>query len=216
MSDYRFDEDFDGFLEDFGQPFASEPISPAVVAQSRYKLPHQLLSYWQALGACGFGDGALWMVNPAEHQDQLDSWLAGSPFAERIDLSVFVRTAFGEYYVWGKGKGVVMTIDPSVNRITHWTENDSQQLSPADEDKEMRYFFGATSWTGIDKTDEQEKPLFARVFKKLGRLKSDEVYGFKHRLALGGKELVSNLDIMKLDVYHDIAQQMEAPEIIRI
>jgi hypothetical protein len=216
MSEFKFDEDFDYFLTKFGQPFASTPIGEKVVAAYRYKLPQQLLDYWRALGACGFGDGALWMVNPAEHQDQLDSWLQGSPFEKRDDLSVFVRTAFGEYYVWGKGKGVVLTINPCTNLICHWTENDSKQLTPADEDKKMRYFFGATNWAGIDRTDEQEKPLFARAFKKLGRLKSDEVYGFKHRFALGGKELLSNLDIMKLDVYHDIAQQMEPPEIIQI
>ena len=80
----------------------------------------------------------------------------------------------------------------------------------------MRYFWGFTDFEDVDETDEAEKPLFDRAHKKLGPLKSDEMYGFKHRLALGGKEAVSNLAIMKLEVYHDLAQQMESPEIISI
>lgn len=40
------------------------------------------------------------------------------------------------------------------------------------------------------------------------------MYGYAHRLSLGGKEALSNLEVVKLEVYHDIAQQMEPPRII--
>lgn len=42
------------------------------------------------------------------------------------------------------------------------------------------------------------------------------MYDFSHRLALGGKETLENLSIVKLEVYHDLAQQMEPPQIIKI
>ena len=42
------------------------------------------------------------------------------------------------------------------------------------------------------------------------------MYGLKHARMLGGSITLDNLDIMKIDVYHDIARQMDDPEIIVI
>lgn len=216
MTEYRFDEDFDGFLEDFGEPHDNEPIPETVIETYRDKLPEQLFTYWRALGACGFHNGLLWMVNPAEYQDLLDSWLEGSPFEQRNDLSVIARTAFGVFYVWGKGKSTVLKIDPSANLISYMIDNDEKNLHEKEENFSLRCFWGFKDIKYVDETDENEKPLFARALKKLGQLKSDEMYGFSHRLALGGKETLENLEIVKLDVYHDLAQQMEPPQIIKI
>lgn len=118
MTEYRFDEDFDYFLEKFGEPHDNQPIAVEVIDEYRHQLPEQLFTYWRALGACGFHNGLIWMVNPAEYQDILDSWLEGSPFERRNDLSVISRTAFGVLYVWGKSKGIVLKIDPSTNLIS--------------------------------------------------------------------------------------------------
>lgn len=213
---YRFDEDFDGFLEDFGEPHDNQLISEEVINTYRNKLPDQLLTYWKALGSCGFHNGLIWMVNPEEYQDLLDSWLEGSPFQDRNDLSVIARTAFGVLYVWGKGKGNVVKIHPTTNLITYIQENDSKSLTHEEENFELRCFWGLKDLSSADKTDNQKKPLFSRALKKLGKLKSDEIYGFSHRLSLGGKETLENLEIFKLDVYHDLAQQMESPQIIKI
>lgn len=216
MGDYRFDEDFDYFLEKFGEPHDRTAIPDTIIQAYRNKLPEQLFIYWRALGACGFHSGLFWMVNPDDYQDLLDSWLEGTQFEHRDDLSVIARTAFGELYIWGKGKGLVLQISPSVNLLSYRAETDGTLLTDEKENLKMRYFWGARGLKDADETDEAEKPLFDRTLKKLGPLKSDEMYGFKHRLALGGKEAVSNLAIMKLEVYHDLAQQMESPEIISI
>jgi hypothetical protein len=213
---YRFDEDFDGFLEDFGEPNNQEPIPDSVIEAYRHKLPEQLFVYWRALGACGFGDGLLWMTNPDEYQDLLDSWLEGTPFESRTDLSVIARTAFGSLFVWGSRKGEVFAIHPSAALVSHFPRDDSNSLSSEEEDKKMRYFWGFKSLQGVDDADASDKPLFARALKKLGPLKSDEMYGYKQRLSLGGKESLANLEIVKLHVYHDIAQQMEEPTLLDI
>jgi hypothetical protein len=214
MTKYRFDEDFDGFLEDFGEPHDNTPITDEVIEAYRDKLPEQLFTYWRALGACGFHNGLIWMVNPADYQDLLNSWLEGSPFENREDLSVIARNAFGELEVWAKNKKQIMAINPNINIIYYYPESDNQ-VTP-NENESMQRFWGYQDAEFIDSSDENEKPLFARALKKLGQLKSDEMYGFSHRLALGGKETLDNLEIVKLDVYHDLAQQMEPPKIIKI
>ena len=216
MATHRFDEDFDYFLEKFGEPHDSTPIPESVIEAYRHKLPEQLFVYWRALGACGFHNGLLWMTNPVEYQDVLDMWLDGSPFENRNDLSVIARSAFGHLYVWGKGKGKVMTINPNLNVIHYNRENDVNNFARSDEDFEMRCFWGFSNVQFLDEKDESEKPMFARALKTLGQLKSDEMYGLKHRPALGGKEVVGNLDIVKLEVYHHLAQQMEPPQIITL
>jgi len=216
MTNYRFDEDFDGFLEDFGEPHDSVPIPESVIDAYRGRLPEQLFIYWRALGACGFHNGLLWMVNPNVYQDLLDMWLDGSPFENRKDLSVIARSAFGYLYVWGKGKGEVITINPNLNIIYYKKEIDANNVSGNKEDFEMKCFWGFNDIKFIDDTDESDKPLFARALKKLGPIGSDKMYGYKHRLALGGKENMSNLEIMKLEVYHSIAQQMEPIQVITI
>ena len=216
MTEYKFDEDFDGFLEDFGVPHDTQSVSEDVVDSYRYKLPEQLFVYWRELGFCGFQSGLIWMVNPTEYQDLLDSWLEGTQFESRNDLSVIARSAFGELEVWAKGKKQVMAINPNINVIYFYPEADKQENSNLQEDCNMRRFWGYQDIEFIDKKDAAKSPLFFRALKKLGQLKSDEMYGFSHRLALGGKETLENLEIVKLDVYHDLAQQMEPPQIIKV
>lgn len=216
MNKYQFDELFDGFLKDFGEPQNSEPITEDTIAEYRQKLPDQLFTYWRGIGSCSFHNGLLWMVNPSLYQSTLDSWLEGSPFEDRNGLSVIARSAFGLLYIWEKGKGNVMTINPNNNVITLIKEIDEKTLSTDEENQEMRMYWGFEDPEYIDKTDSNEKPLFSRALNKLGKLRSDEMYGFSHRLALGGKETLENLEIVKLDVYHDLSQQMEPPQIIKI
>lgn len=216
MTEYRFDEDFDYFLEKFGEPHDSEAIPENVIETYRNKLPTQLFNYWRAIGASGFYNGLIWIVNPDEYQDLLDSWLEGSPFENRKDLSVIARSAFGELEVWAKSKKQIMAINPNINVIYYYSEDDNETSSNEEENFDMRCFWAFQNIENIDKTDAQDQPLFARALKKLGQLKSDEMYGYSHRLALGGKETLENLEIVKLDVYHDLAQQMEPPQIIKI
>ena len=209
-TNYRFDEAFDFFLSEFGEPHDRVPIPESVIDAYRDRLPEQLFVYWRALGACGFHDGLLWMVNPDDYRDLLDMWLDGSPFGKRKDLSVIARNAFGYLYVWGKGKGKVITINPNLNIVYYNPEIDNNNLSSKEEELEIKCFWAFSNVKFLDETDGSGKPLFARALKKLGPIGSDEMYGYKHRLALGGKESLGNLDIVKLGVYHHIAQQMGA------
>jgi hypothetical protein len=216
MSIYRFDEDFDGFLEDFAPVHDATPIPELVISTYKQRLPERLFTYWRGVGACGFAHGLFWMTDPNEYQDLLDDWLEGTPFEERKDLSVIGRTAFGILKIWAKNKGNVMNIDPHDCVIFYFPKNDKRTMSNEEENIKIQYYFGAKSPRSFDMDDASEKPLFERALKKLGRLKPEQMYGFSHSPMLGGKETLSNLDIVDLDIYHHIARQMQAPEVIQI
>ena len=134
MNTCQFDELFDYFLSKFGEPQDRQPISELVVSTYRRRLPEQLFTYWRGLGACGFANGLWWMTDPNEYQDLLDSWLEDTPFADRQDLSVIARTAFGELNVWAKGRGNVMDIEPNNASVFYFPGNDNL-LSDAEEEK---------------------------------------------------------------------------------
>ena len=216
MEKFQFDEDFDFFLEEFSLPHDCQPINESVITTYHNRLPEQLFDYWRQLGWCGYGQGLLWMTNPAEYQPVLDNWLTGTLFEDRDDLSVIARTAFGELYVWAKGKGEVLSIRPITGVINYYPEDDNKSYSTEEENKYMRYFWGNKDPKYVDYNDQNDTPLFDRALKKLGPVKADEMYGLKLARALGGDILLDNLGIMKLAVYHDIARQMKAPEIIVI
>ena len=213
---YRFDEGFDYFLKKFGAPFESVPIDESVMTAYKHKLPEQIFTYWRGVGACGVGEGLFWMVNPAEYQETLDSWLEGTPFEDRDDLSVIARTAFGVLYVWAKGKGHIMTVYPTTNAINYFPEDDANNFSDEDEIFELQSFWGFTSTEEVDYEDENDDPMFQKALKKFGRLHADEMYGFSFSPALGGTETMENLSLVKLHIYHDISRQLGGVQIVTI
>jgi hypothetical protein len=216
MSEYRFDENFDLFLSEFGEPAQQVQIPETVIQHYATKLPAQLLTYWRGVGACSFHDGLLWMVNPEDYKVTLEEWLEGTPFEKRKDLAVFARTAFGELKVWAKGRGNIMNIDPHHSIIFHFAGADKGSWNEQEEDFDMRVWWGASSPENFDYEDASEKHLFKRALKKLSFLTDEDMYGFSHSLALGGKETLDNLDVVKLEVYHDLARQMKEPEIVEL
>lgn len=218
MKEYRLDEYFDGFMEDFGEPFESTPITEEVINTYRDKLPERLFTYWRGVGTCGFGDGLFWMTDPTQYQEILDNWLEGTVFEERKDLSVIARNAFGVLYVWAKNKGIVLKIYPMTNAINYFKENDKRSFSSEknNEDWHMESFWGFTDLDEGDYEDTNDKPLFERALKKFGRLHTDEMYGFSHSPVMGGKEILENLDVVKLEIYHDIAKQLGGVQIVEI
>lgn len=216
MSIYQFDEDFEYFLSKFGRPHDQQPIPELVISTYKQRLPEQLFTYWRGVGACGFADGLFWMTDPNEYQDLLDDWLEGTPLEGRKDLSVIGRTAFGMLDIWAKSRGNILSIDPHNSAIYYNTKRDANRFSPDEEDFDMRCFWGFQNKKFVDYGDASEKPLFERALKKLGRLKPEQMYGFSHSPMLGGKETLSNLDIVDLEIYHHIALQMQAPEVIQI
>ena len=216
MDKYKDDEYFGYFLEKFGEPENCEPCNEKVITRYEDKLPQQLFEYWRELGWCSYAKGLTWMVNPREYQEILNQWLRGTVFEDRNDLSVISRTAFGELSVWAKSKGEVLKINPNLNVIFYFPEDDENSFSEEDENEDMRRFWALKKIDDEDYKDKNENYLFQRALKKFGSLKKDEQYGYKFSPKLGGNELLDNMYIVKLDVYHSIASQLEKPELIII
>jgi len=164
------------------------------------KLPERLLEYWQEYGFCGWGDGILWLVNPEDYHDILQTWLEDTEFAERekagIDnYYVIGRSSFGKLIVWGKTSGQSITINPSFGMI--FPTDGTSDLNEDGEDLTVDLFFAIMRKDALEQQDINEKPLFEQALNKLGMLEADEMYAFVPALALGGVNKLENLQKVK-------------------
>jgi len=190
------DEDFAGFLEDFGPAIDKRYVPPASIERYRGKLLDQLLAYWEEHGWCGYADGLFWTVNPQEYEPALEAWIGGTPFMEQDAYHLIGRSAFGELYFWGKKTGDSLTILPW-DSLAFPSTGAAKYISTGKADDATRWYFGGMKRTDFDLEDDKERPLFAPALKKLGQLKYDEMYGFVPALALGGSATLLHLQKVK-------------------
>ncbi|MFR0675024.1 GAD-like domain-containing protein [Enterobacterales bacterium AW_CKDN230030176-1A_HGKHYDSX7] len=177
------------FNDKMGTPFIQEVVPLARLAHYSQRLPERLLGYWHDHGWTGHADGIFWIVNPAEYEDVVRSWLEGTEFETKDTYHVIARTAFGGLYLWGEKTGHALKIESLLSRYC------AQDLGTTEVnlDRESQIFFLAPSVEGSDFFS-----LFRRARKKLGLLKSDEMYGFVPALMLGGSEELENLEKVKI------------------
>ena len=190
------DEDFEGFLEDFGPAIDKRIVPPSSLERYRGKLPAQLLVYWQEHGWCGYADGLFWTVDPEEYDPVLDAWIGDTSFMEEDAYHVIARTAFGGLYFWGEKSGDSLSILPWYS-LAFPSKGSAKWISEGRVDEAMRWFFGGQDRKHFEVEDDNERPLFAPVLKKLGRLRYDEMYGFVPALALGGPATLDHLEKVK-------------------
>ena len=192
---------FDNFYnyEGFGPAIKATPPDSATLDKYKNKLPDRLLEYWQEYGFCGWGQGLLWTVNPDDYADILATWLQGSPFETKDKYHVIARSAFGKLRVWGENSGSSMMIN-SLFGMLFPTDN-TAKYEERGGDKSIDLFFGSSSKSSYEQTDEDEKPLFERALNTLGELEADEMYGLKLAPALGGLVTLENLQKVKAIEY---------------
>ena len=99
------DEDFEGFLEDFGPAIEKRAVPTSRLEYYHGKLPNKLLAYWQAYGWCGYADGLFWTVDPEEYDSVVEAWIGETEFMEQDAYHIIARTAFGGLYFWARGPG---------------------------------------------------------------------------------------------------------------
>lgn len=208
-TEFKLDEDFEGFLEDFGEPFTSEPCSPAIIEQFKDKLPDRLLEYWQAYGFCGFKQGLFWIVNPADYEDTLDEWLEHTDIPDNDIYHVIARNAFGDLFLWGEETGYKYEITTRRGWIIEQDGNSRQE-----NDFSIKCFFGFSDVDEHDITSESGKPLFNACIKKHGALGRDEMFGFAPSLIVGGKSELANLSKVNIFVHLSILAQFGQIEVL--
>lgn len=204
------DEDFEVFIEEFGEATQRVEVPTASIEKWRGKLPDQLLKYWQQEGWCAYANGIFWTVDPDEYEDLLDEWLENTQLEQLDAFHVIARSAFGDLYACGEKTGQSVTVACSLNTIFA-LKNELKTKNKDDLNLSIRSFFSVSEKKDFDLSDESGQPLFERAMVALGPLESDEMYGFELAIVLGGKMLLDNLAKVKLDVHLTILRQLATP-----
>jgi hypothetical protein len=164
------DENFEGFLEDFGPAIHRHDVPESSIDRYRGKLPDQLLAYWQEHGWCGYADGLFWTVDPQEYESVLDAWIGETQFMERDAYHVIARSAFGTLYFGGERTGFALKLfAPGAYILPRSLRNTSLN-------KQIQDFFGFR-----DRSENDFDELFTPVVPAL---------------ALGGAATIANLQIV--------------------
>ena len=203
------DEDFEYFISKFGEATHRVEAAHSAIDTWRGKLPDQLLTYWREEGWCGYADGLFWIVDPAEYEDLVDEWLAGTPMEQIDAFHAIARTAFGDLFLCGEQTGRSVTVGCTRSAIFA-LPNRLKKKTKEDLDWSIRAFIGMSK-DACDLQDEAGEPLFNRALAKLGPLAPDEMYGFEPALVAGGKMRLQNLRKVKLDQHLTILRQLAAP-----
>lgn len=207
------DEDFDLFIEEFGEPCQVWEVSQKDLIFWKDKLPDQLLKYWQNEGFCSFGDGLIDIVNPSYLATTVKEWIANTSISTIDNFHGFAKTAFGNLYVCGEKTGAVLTINCQSNTIIATATNLKEKKMDL-RDRSIRAFFGASFKSDFDRLDTSKNNLFNQACKKLGKLNFDEIYAFSPALVLGGMPCLNNLKKFKLIEHLSALKQVAAAKVI--
>ncbi|MFK3799971.1 GAD-like domain-containing protein [Pseudomonas sp. NPDC088444] len=183
------EEYFECFLDDMGPVYFRAEVPPASLLNYKGKLPEQLLSQWAEHGWSAYSDGIFWTVNPAEYEQVVQNWLMESGIAASEHYQTFARGALGDLYLWNSLNGHLMRLNIFYARY-HINSRLSSKLGV---DGKIRSFFSTMSRESNDFDD-----MFEKALKKLGPLKSDEMYGFVPAMALGGPGKFEHLQKVKI------------------
>ncbi|MCX8999908.1 DUF1851 domain-containing protein [Rhizobiaceae bacterium BDR2-2] len=206
------DEDFEVFIEEFGEASHSFAVPEDVIDRWRGRLPEQLLTYWKDEGWCSYAEGLLATVNPQEYQDLIATWLKGTVFEALDDYHVFARSAFGKLYACGIRTGASLTISCPVHAIIALA-NDVKPQSEDSVNGSVSAFFGAAMQSSFDIEDEDGEPMFRRAVEKFGPLDADEIFSFEPAIVFGGKMALENLQKVKLHQHLMILRQLAPPKV---
>ncbi|MBP1202859.1 hypothetical protein JOD97_000873 [Duganella sp. 1411] len=185
---------FEEFLEEFSPQLDPVKIKAALLEKYKNVLPQAMLDFWSEVGWSGYANGIMWSTDPEEFEPALAAWLDGSNLLSRDKYTVIARSAFGKLFVWGKATGLTIIINPLISSIT----TVEPTLEAKKSDSAISAFFLSKDKEDFDFDDQKDKPMFARAFKKLGPLKSDEMYAFEPALSIGGTAKIENLVKVKM------------------
>jgi hypothetical protein len=204
------DEDFEVFIEEFGEATRRVEVPETAIEKWRGKLPDKLLSYWKEEGWCAYADGLFWTVDPDEYEDLIDEWLEDTKLEQLDSFHVIARSAFGDLYACGEKTGRSVTVACSLNKISALPKG-LKPKSKEDLDLSICSFFSSSDKSRFNLKDEGGRPLFDRAVERLGKLAQDEMYGFEPALVLGGPIRLENLFKVRIDVHLTILRQLAAP-----
>lgn len=197
------DEDFEYFLTKLPLSIPGPACTDEHVRAYTGLVPDCLISYWQEFGFSGFGNGTAWLVDPIEWKVTTEEVLLDTIEHPRLGKDTqyipFARNAFGKVWFWTPGYGVSVIVDPV--RGTMFFRPPARDLSASGLESTIKAFFGASDRERFDFPDNNEQPMFDRVYEHLGPLRFDELYGFAPGLLIGGAAIVEATHLFQIHVH---------------
>jgi hypothetical protein len=189
------DESFEYFISILGESESHSDAPQERFAEYRSRLPEKLLSYWESEGFACYAGGAFWTVDPTPYQPIVDAWLVATRLEkERSRIHAIARNAFGCLYTFAEGVGPCGAINCPVNSI-YISEKKLRSRSSQQQDIATQTFFAGMTSEDCDLKTDRGKRLFHSAAKRLGKLRSDQVYGFNKPLVSAGEWSVENMSI---------------------
>ena len=213
---FQLDGKFEWFLEKFGPPKNSQPTTNELLEKYHNCLPNRLLEYWQEYGYCSFKDGLLWIVNPDDYRDTMNTWLRGTEILEFDNFHVFARSGFGELYLWGEKTGQHFNIE-MINGVIFSNGSNEKYIEKVGANEAIKNFFTVIKPYSIDLDDiDADTPIFEQAVDKFGPLKEDEMFTFEPALFLGGEQTLKTVNKVNLFIQSEILADMGQREIMDI
>jgi len=172
----KLEDWYEGLIEDVGKADDCIQVDEKV-KQDLQGLPEELVYIWEKYGICSYAKGLWWHTNPRDFDEVVEEWLVGTPYwePEINPYHVIGRTAYGKLYLWGEKTGQNLEIDPLWGIVYHST-SDEKYIKDNKRHAIVTSFIGGGKKETYDKEDNNDKPLFDRIHKKLGTLKYNEMY----------------------------------------
>ena len=179
-----------------GTPTATKPVPPERYDQFAGIFPPLLLRLWQTYGFAGFCDGRAWLCDPVEWQPAVDAWTDGLDphLAMGPDTwHAIIRTAFGEFALWGERTGCSLSVLPVHGQI-YQTSGAAQEMN-TENDRNLQIYAEVLGFPKEDLFGSDDKKLFTRALKVHGPVGPDTMYTFVPTYHLGGSLAVKNIVI---------------------
>jgi hypothetical protein len=185
-------EDIEWCHQKWGQPTEKIEADEAALERMRFHVPQRLIDLWREFGFSVYQHGLMTIVNPMDWKPVTDEWIVGT---ELFDLDTFIpifKGAYGDFQLFGIHHGHKATLMPAMGAFVSLGEKAEYGIDIA-----VRSMFGSSEVKEYDFYTKSCK--FDEAFKKLGPLKSNEMYGFVPALPLSGEPQLKNLQ--KLDAF---------------
>lgn len=201
------------FLERFGAATTVVDASAAQIERYRGKLPDKLLEYWREIGFSGFMNGLIWIVDPAEYEDDMDAWLGETKIVERDAYHVIARSGFGDLYLWGEKTGHKYVIHSARAWVIE-KDGDENEIAKSGPERPLKRFMAVQTPSYADILDTNKNPLFAQAVAKFGGLAHDEVFAFEPSLILGGTPMLNAVAKRNVHIHLFLLSQLGQLEIL--
>ncbi len=197
------DECFELFLRDLPFAIPGPACTDEHVRAYTGLVPNCLISVWREFGFSGFGNGTAWLVDPIEWKVSTEEVLLDKVKHPRLGKDAqyipFIRNAFGKVWFWTPGYGISLVVNPARGYL--FLKPSLRDSSPLGLERAMEAFFIMSDRERYEFFDNNEQPMFDRVYQHLGALRFDELYGFAPGLLIGGPAIVEATHLFQIHVH---------------